>query len=65
MTRAPIPRRGRRPAPPGTKRSKNVTVWLTDAQYTVRAAAAVREGQPLSAWMLAASELALARGSTR
>lgn len=53
--------RGRPPAPRGTKRSRNVTVWLTDTEHAARAAAAERDGQPLSDWMRSASELALER----
>jgi len=45
--------------------AKRITLYLTATERRLFEAAAAREGLALREWLLAAAELAMARGSTR
>ena len=63
--RRPKARRGRSPLPPEEQRADPISVRPTPAQDKAIRAGAKAAGLSLSAWVLEAIELALARGSTR
>lgn len=56
---------GRKPLPPGQKRDRLISVRTTPALGEAIDRAARDEGMTISDWMVAAAELAIARGSTR
>jgi len=59
------PRMGRPLADPKVKLAEALTVRMTKAQRAAFEPEAERAGLSLSAWLVDAGELALARGSTR
>lgn len=63
--RKPKPRGRGRPPLGALARSVTRTIKLSPAEDAAIVTAAEGEGQPVSEWLRAAAELALARGSTR